>query len=80
MATILLKLEHVCAGGGHATISVALNGTPKGEWELWADDVLADVTDEEIEALMKLLIRAHKVGRTKAEVRTDLQAGLTITV
>jgi hypothetical protein len=80
MATVLLKLEHVCAGGGHVTISLALNGTPKGEWELWADDLLADITDEEVEAFAKLLIRAHKVGRTKAEVRTDLQTGLTVEV
>jgi hypothetical protein len=59
---------------------VAVNGNAKGVYELWADNVLEDISGEEVEAFMKLLIRAYKVGRTKAQVRAALQAGLTITL
>lgn len=80
MATVTIRSESFCAGGGHATLSLAVNGSPRGQWTLLAEDVLDDITDEEVEAFLKLLIRAHKVGRTKAQVRADLQAGITVTV
>jgi hypothetical protein len=75
MATIVLTLESICAGGGHAHISATVNGVNKGEWGLWAEDVLADISDKEIERFMKLIIPAHKIGKTKAQKRPKREPG-----
>jgi len=38
----------MCGGGGHATLSLAVKGTPRGQWSLLADDVLNGIADDEI--------------------------------
>jgi len=80
MATVLLTLESVCAGGGHAQINVKVNGNDKGTFAVWADDVLSQLPDEDIPLVLAALIKLRTIGRTKAQVRNDLQAGLTVTV
>lgn len=80
MATVVITLNSVCGGGGHANISVTVNGVDKGDFVVWADDILSDITDDEIETFLKLVVRAHKIGKTKAQVRSNLQAGLTVAI
>ena len=80
MATVLLTIESVCAGGGHANINVKVNGNDKGTFGLYADDVLAPLPDAEVQSVLAALIKLRMIGRTKAQVRSDLQAGLTVTV
>lgn len=80
MATVLLTLESVCAGGGHAQINVKVNGNDKGAFPVFADDVLTQLPDEDVPIILAALIKLRMIGRTKAQVRNDLQAGLTVTV
>lgn len=80
MATVVITLESVCAGGGHANISVSVNGVNKGTFPVLADDVLSPLPDADVPTVLAALVKLRMIGRTKAQVRSDLQAGLTVTV
>lgn len=80
MATIILTTVSVCAGGGHIQLNVQFNGNNKGTREVYADDVLAPFDDAEIDTFIKSVIRAYKVGKTPAQVKTALEVGLTVTI
>ena len=80
MATVRLTLESVCAGGGHAQIRAAVNGIDKGVFPVLADDILAPLPDEDVSIVLAALIKLRMIGRTKVQVRNELQAGLTVTV
>lgn len=80
MATIVLTLASVCAGGGHANISVTVNGVNKGSFAVATDDVLSPLPDADVPIVLAALVKLRMIGRTKAQVRNDLLAGLTVTV
>lgn len=80
MATMKLTLTHVCAGGEHAEIAVEVNGQSRGTYAVRVSDVTGTFADDEIETFLAGVIRLHKVGKTLAQVRNDLQAGLTVTL
>lgn len=81
MATVVLTLEAACSSGGHARIGVTVNGADRGDYQIWVPDVLDNpFPDEAIENFIVGLIKIHKIGKTNAEVRNNLLAGLSITV
>lgn len=80
MATLVLTTVSTCAGGQHVVLSATINGVDKGNQNVVADDVLAAFDDEEIAAFIKGVIRLHKLGKTNAQVKADLAAGLTVTL
>jgi hypothetical protein len=79
MATVVLTLESVCAGGGHANISVTVNGVARGTFAVLADDVLSPLADEDVPIVLAALLKLGMIGRTKAQMRGVLQAGYQVT-
>lgn len=80
MATMKLTLTHVCDGGEHAEIAVQVNGKNRGTYGVNVSDVTGAFPDEDIETFLAGVIRLHKIGKTLAQVHSDLQAGLTVTL
>ncbi len=80
MATIVITALSQCGGGGHANIRTTVNGVERALFSTSMDEVLAAVSDAEVETATRLLIRAHAIGKTKAQVSANLSAGLSITV
>lgn len=81
MATVVLTLEASCSSGGHARIGVTVNGVDKGDYWITVADVLDNpLPDDALETTILALLKLHKIGKTNAQVRNNLLAGLSITV
>ena len=78
MASITITLTDICAGGNHLTYSVtgAKEMTVRGV----LDDISQPVTDDEALAFVKVVTKLAKAGRTVAQARALLQAGIVVTV
>lgn len=80
MASLTLTIDAVCAGGDHLTLGLVLDGQAKRVARCVRSELTAPLTEEEIEAAMKVLIRLHARGKTANQVRNNLQAGLVVTI
>lgn len=80
MATIVISLQSVCDGGGHVTLGATLNGANAGQYSYDMDDLIDPITDDDRRMFIKLAARLHKIGKTKAQVKTDLTIGLTVVI
>jgi hypothetical protein len=83
VATVAYSWGGVCAGGGHVTLNVSLNGGQARQVVYTTDDVrapLGALTQEERETLALLILKLHFAGMTRAAMRAELEAGVTVTV
>lgn len=80
MTTLTINLESVCAGGDHMTLGLVLNGQAKRSFNVLRPEMLAPLTEEEIAAAIKVIVRLHARGKTGAQVRNNLQAGIVVTI
>lgn len=80
MSTLTITLDHVCTGGDHLTPGLVLDGQTKRSVNVMRPEVLAPLSEQEIVAAMKALIRLHARGKTNAQVRNNLQAGIVVTI
>jgi hypothetical protein len=80
MANVLLTLVEQCAGSDHAQINVQINTIDRGTYKLRVSETLQDPDEDEIVTILQGLIRLHKIGKTNAQVRNNLLAGLPIVV
>jgi hypothetical protein len=78
MTTITITLTGICSGAGHLTFAVTGAKSLTGHVDL--SDLSAPITDEDAMAFLKVIGRMAKAGRTLAQTRTLLQAGVTVTV
>jgi hypothetical protein len=80
MATVTLTLESICAGGAHAHISVVVNGVNKGEFAVDGNAIMEPLPDDGVESAIAAIMKLYRIGKTKAQVRAALEAGLVVTV
>jgi hypothetical protein len=78
MASETVTLTAICSGGNHLTFSLtgALAQTVRTDFST----VLEPMTEAELEAFCKALVKLGKIGRTNAQLRTLFQNGVTVTV
>lgn len=78
MTTETITLTAICSGGNHLTFTA----TGAKAMVVPADlSSLSDpITDEDAAAFVKVIAKMAKNGRTVAQARTLLQAGVTVTV
>ena len=78
MSAVTVTLTGICAGGRHLTFTVTGDATLTQVIDL---SILSEsVTEEEAVAFLKCIGKLAKKGRTNAQARTLLQAGVTVTV
>lgn len=80
MATVTLTTTRICSGGNHFTIELSVDGVVRATKTYEGTDLVDAVSDVDAEDVIPVLIRMHKLGKTNAQVRTALLAGITITV
>lgn len=84
MATITYTFNHRCGGGGHTALDVSFNAGPSQQFIFMTDDVrapLSELSDDDIERSLKLILRIHLAGKTRAQIATEFQAGpVTVTI
>ena len=78
MSTITVRLASICSGGGHLNFTVTGAATLTETLDL---SVLTDpLSEAEKDAFLKVICKLAKNGRTLAQARTLLQAGVTVIV
>jgi hypothetical protein len=78
MASVTITLTSVCPGGGH--LRFAISGAASGSIHSMLTDLTDAVTEPEVEAFIKVVSKLARSGRTLAQAKTLLQAGVTVTV
>lgn len=78
MSTITLLKTYECAGGDHLKITVS--GDVTGTIAFHAPYLGDPVTEEDKETFLRLLLKIGKKTRTKAQLKTLLTSGWTITI
>ena len=78
MASITITLTDTCAAGGHLTFGIS--GDRTGTVRMTLDDLSVPITSQDAEAFCRVVTKMAKAGRTNAQARTLLQAGVTVTI
>lgn len=76
MASITVTATGICAGGNHITFAVT--GAKTAAVILDVNDMQGGVPDGDVEAFVRLLCKLAKVGKTNVQLKTALQAGITV--
>lgn len=76
--TITLPPDGVCSGGNHLTFRVTGDRTATVRMDL--SQITPALTEEDAEAFCRLIARLVKSGRTVAQARALLQAGVTVEI
>lgn len=77
--TFTIQRQGQCASGGHQVIT-ATNGTKVREFHVERTWLASPVQDEEIEAALRVLIRAGIAQLTPAQALAKLNAGFNVTI
>lgn len=84
MATLSFTFVSRCAGGGHTTLDVSLNGGTAKRVAYTTDEIslpLSNLTADERETLALMILKVHMAGKTRAQMVTEFQAGpVTVTI
>jgi len=76
MAAVTVTLTGICAGGNHLTFGVT--GDVTATIHAVTADMIGAITDEDKTIFVKVLAKLAKIGRTNAQAKTALQAGIAI--
>lgn len=80
MTTIAIRATASCAGGEHVTVQASLDGGPPRQVVYGVAEMMEPLTEVDIATTVLPLIRLHARGLTRAQLRNDLLAGLSIVV
>ncbi len=80
MAVVQIQATVTCAGGDHVTISARLDGGTPQVTIFTVEQMTEALTAQDVAATILPLIRLHARGKTVAQLRTDLTAGISVTV
>jgi len=78
MATLTVTLTGVCSGGNHLTFG--LTGDKTQDERMQLDELTEAITDEDIVSYIRVIAKMAKFGRTEAQAKALLQAGITVNI
>ena len=78
MASITVTVTAVCSGGGHLTYTITgdRSATVRGD----TSEMLTAIGDEDLASFVRVITKLAKIGRTVAQAKSLLQAGVVVTV
>jgi hypothetical protein len=79
MASVSLQLVSLCAGGDHAVVRLT-KGAQVKEVAMLVPELRSAITQDDIEAFCKVAMKLHSEGKTLAQFKASVQAGVTVTV
>lgn len=80
MTTLNLSINHICAGGGHVRIAVAVDGGATRLVNLNTPDLTQPITQDDIESALLVILRLYFKGKSPSVARAALNAGVVITL
>jgi hypothetical protein len=80
MANFEIKAVSICAAGDHVRLQVSVNGTPRAVYDAEVSEILKNIEADEAIRFALMLARMVAVGKTKAQTKTALQAGVTVSM
>lgn len=83
MATLSYTFSHACAGGGHIDLDISFNGGPARRTAFTIDELrtpLSALTPEERANLALNILKLRLAGLTRAQARSVVEAGVTVTI
>ena len=79
MATINIQATGICSGGNHVTLTATVDGAPvSATYDIAV--LRASLNGVDRDEILLALVKLRSIGKTAAEMKTDLQAGFTVTV
>ena len=79
MASITITLTNSCPSQGHVTLTIT--GDRTGSIRMHVDEVYQQSLDNDaLLDFLKQYLKIWTIGKTKAQMRTALLAGLTVTI
>lgn len=78
MSTLTLTLVDQCTGGSH--LQFVLSGDRSAQRVMDRSEIEEPLTDQDLEAFIRIITRMARAGRTLNQARTLLANGVTITV
>lgn len=78
MATATIIRQAICAGGDHVTLRLTV-GANTFDFMYDVTDLSLPITAEQRKEAVSVITRFHTGGMTKAQVRTAVQNGITVT-
>jgi hypothetical protein len=80
MASVSVTFVSACDGGCHVQVLASIDGGQAQTVRLNRDDVLTPLAPIEAPDVINDILRVRWRGKTAAQMRADLQAGITMTV
>lgn len=80
MAVVQIQATGTCAGGEHVTISARLDGGTPQVTVFTVEQMTQALSADDVARVILPLIQLHARGKTTAQLRTDLLAGISVTV
>jgi len=78
MAQITVTASNFCSGGQHATLTVS--GDVSRTMRVDVTSFLEPVSVEDSLAFLRVLVKLVKIGKTPGQLKSALQAGVTVNV
>jgi len=80
MAIVQIQATATCAGGEHVTVQARLDGGAPQATIFTVAAMTEILTAEDVAATVLPLIQLHARGKSVAQLRADLLAGISVTV
>lgn len=83
MATLAYTFVDRCSGGGHVRLDVSFNGGAAQRIVYTTDEIrepLSNLTQDQRETLALLVLKVHMAGKTRAQIVTEFQSPVTVTI
>ena len=80
MAVVQIQATATCAGGEHVTIQARLDGGAPQAAIFAVAEMTRTLTVEDVAATVLPLIQLHARGKSVAQLRADLLAGISVTI
>lgn len=77
---VSITYDSACAGGGHTTLAVSIDAGASRALHVDTDELLVPLTPDERHQLAEMLVRAKVGGMTRAQARTAMLAGISVTL
>ena len=82
IGVIAITLTALCVPNhNHAHLHLDLNsGVKERDLVMEVGDMIEPLSDDDIEGFMRVLLKLGGQGRTKAQMKTALEVGVTVTI
>ena len=82
MPTITLKFNRQCGGGTgeHVSVDILVNAVKRREVQVTRGEIATTTLDDDLETAVRVLLRIYAQGKTIAQVKTGLTAGVNVVI